>query len=103
MQRLADVERACSMSFRRRFIGRVERVLVEKSRTPRNATMDSPEPDQISRALVPIRHGRADRYFEVHFQAQGISAGVGAGDLVDVRIDRITPTRTHGTCVPKSE
>ena len=78
---------------------RLERVLVEKSRAPRNATMDSTEPDQVSRTPVPIRHGRADRYFEVHFPATGVSAGVSAGDLVAVRIDRITPTRTHGTCV----
>ena len=34
------------------------------------------------------------KHFEIHFDA---SMSVGQGDRVAVRIDRVTPTRTHGT------
>lgn len=93
MHRLADVERECSLSFRRRFVGDVERVIVEKSQP-----FDGPPS-----AWPPVFHGRADRYFEVHFETPGPHSGPGhaddirPGDLVTVRIDRATPTRTHGT------
>jgi threonylcarbamoyladenosine tRNA methylthiotransferase MtaB len=85
MQRLAEVERECSTAYRRRLLGSAERVIVEPS-------------DALDEALngVGIRHGRADRYFEIHFEAD---REVHTGDLVPVRIDRITPTRTHGTHV----
>ncbi len=83
MQRLAEVERECSTAYRRRLLGSADRVIVEPS-------------DALDDGLngVGIRHGRADRYFEIHFEADRT---VRTGDLVSVRIDRITPTRTHGT------
>jgi threonylcarbamoyladenosine tRNA methylthiotransferase MtaB len=82
IQRLAEVERECSTAYRRRLLGSAERVIVEPS-------------DAFDHDLngVGIRHGRADRYFEIHFEADRT---VRTGDLVPVRIDRITPTRTHG-------
>ncbi len=97
MHRLADVERECSLSFRRRFVGEVERVIVE----------GPPRFDKLSSARhyldVHRNHGRADRYFEIHFETPGLHNRAGCadrvhpGDLVTVRIDRVTPTLTHGT------
>jgi len=40
-----------------------------------------------------FHHGRCERYFDVHFESENVSAG----DLVNVRIDRVTPTRTFGS------
>jgi threonylcarbamoyladenosine tRNA methylthiotransferase MtaB len=46
------------------------------------------------------RHGRCQRYFDVHFENDCAATGdVATGDLVDVRIDRVTPTRSFGTLV----
>ncbi len=86
MRRLSELERECSMAFRAPLVGRQERVIVEE------AGEDDAAP------WPAIRHGRADRYFEVHFEAD---KSVRAGDLVDVRIDRVTPTRTHATHIDK--
>ncbi len=81
MDRLAELERTLSLAFRRRFLGSCERVIVENG-------------DGSG-----IAHGRCDRYFSVHFEA----AGAKPGDLVTVRIDRVTPTRTHGTRIDARE
>jgi threonylcarbamoyladenosine tRNA methylthiotransferase MtaB len=89
MTRLADVERECSLRYRRRLLGLVERVIVEPDRPP--------SPWERGRGEGPsphIRHGRSDRYFEVHFEP---ADEVRTGDLVPVRIDHVTPGRTHGT------
>ena len=97
MRRMAEVERECALDFRRRFIGEVERVIVENPCGPpddaggRQGRSTFQDGDSLS-----IYHGRADRYFEIHFESD---AGHHAGDLVDVRVDRVTPTRTHGTAV----
>jgi tRNA A37 methylthiotransferase MiaB len=80
---LGEVEREISLAFRRRFIGEVEHVIVEEPR-------GSGGPPSARHRIL---HGRADRYFEIHFEADNARAG----DLVSVRIDRVTPTRTHGT------
>ncbi len=85
MRLLAEVERDCSLAFRRSFVGHVERILVEEGE----------EFDHCSPACPPVHHGRSDRYFQVHFEAERIRPG----DLVSVRIDRITPTHTHGTYI----
>jgi tRNA A37 methylthiotransferase MiaB len=95
MRRLAELECECSLAFRRRFIGELERVIVEHSRA-----FDD-------RVCLPhnIHHGRADRYFEIHFEVGSQESGsprtdrARVGDLVAVRIDRVTPTQTHGTQV----
>ena len=87
MGRLAEVERECSLAFRQGAVGTVERVLVEG---PAGV-------DDDSEGRNELHHGRTDRYFEVHFESDG---GVRLGDVVSVRIDRVTPTRTHGTHVP---
>ncbi|UCE61202.1 MAG: MiaB/RimO family radical SAM methylthiotransferase [Phycisphaerales bacterium] len=109
MHRLADVERECSLAFRRRFIGQAERVLVEdeaeacptgglptRSRGGRRAELaqhPDPGPDSTCRQTFPHHHGRSDRYFEVHFEA----VGVNPGDLVFVRIDQVDLRETRGT------
>lgn len=93
MNRLADLERELSLAFRRQFVGETERVIVESSEKERRANADMQE-----RSGEPSRlhHGRSDRYFEVYFEADDVRPG----DLVSVRIERVTPTRTHGTLDP---
>ncbi len=49
--------------------------------------------EQSLHATSATRHGRCERYFDVHFEGENVSTG----DLVNVRIDRVTPTRTFGT------
>ena len=42
-----------------------------------------------------LRHGRCERYFDVHFEDDTAAAG----DLIRVRVDRVTAGRVHGTVV----
>ncbi len=88
MARLTKVEQECSLQFRSRFVGHLERVIVERNH-PRKT-----EPDDAT-SWHSMRHGRADRYFPIHFDAPDARPG----DLVPVRIDRVTPTRTHGSAI----
>jgi threonylcarbamoyladenosine tRNA methylthiotransferase MtaB len=67
-----------SQDFRTTFVSRTVQVLVERERS----TADS-----------SLHHGRCERYFDVHFESECAKAG----DLISVRIDRVTPTRTFGT------
>lgn len=69
-----------SQTFRSTFIGQSVQLLVER---------DALQPPSFGN----VRHGRCERYFDVHFGGEAIETG----DLVDVRIDRVTPTRTFGT------
>jgi len=82
MARLAEVEGEASLAYRRRLLGLTERVIVEPQR--RNFVQGR------------LRHGCSDRYFSIHFEASDVRTG----DLVRVRIDRVTATRTHGTHIP---
>jgi len=122
MNQLVDVERRSSFEFRKQFVGHVERVIVERNTAryddPRNASVgDEAEGASVDASPGPnaspshstnqselmtggpdqprIVHGRSDRYFEIHFE----SSWVAPGSLARVRIDRVTPTRTHGTCL----
>jgi threonylcarbamoyladenosine tRNA methylthiotransferase MtaB len=61
-----------SYSFRRSFVGETARILVEQGQP---------------------RHGRCERYFDVHVDDEDVRPG----DFLDVRIDRVTPTRTFGS------
>ncbi|MCH8146818.1 MAG: TRAM domain-containing protein, partial [Planctomycetes bacterium] len=85
---LAEIERECSLAFRRRAIGSVERVLVESQGHQADPDLANPR----------IAHGRTDRYFAIYFDAP---SHIEPGDLVGVRVDRVTPTRTHGTYLPQ--
>jgi threonylcarbamoyladenosine tRNA methylthiotransferase MtaB len=69
-----------SLAFRSTFIGQTVQLLVERDAAQRSAPGN-------------VRHGRCERYFDVHFESETVEPG----DLVDVRIDRATPTRTFGT------
>lgn len=96
MNRLAEVERDCALRFRRRFLGDVERVIVEhddESVDPPRSTVEGGRTDRVAAGGRRVRHGRTDRYFATYFE----SSEVRAGEVVAVRIDRVTPTRTHGT------
>ena len=90
MNRLAEVERECSLAFRQDAIGTVERVLVEADRGS----------EAGARSENRIRHGRTDRYFAIHFEAP---AHVGPGDLVRVCIQNVTATHTFGTYLPSGD
>jgi len=67
---------AYSEAFRSTFVGQTVQLLVE-----RNAGLDQ------------ICHGRCERYFDVHFESDECQPG----DLVEVRVDRVTPTQTFAT------
>ena len=83
MRRLAAVEQACSLQYRRGLLGHVERVIVEG-------------PAGVGRTVPGLTYrrqrGRADRYFELHFEAENARPG----DLVSVRVDRVTAAETFG-------
>lgn len=96
MNRLSDLEDELSLSFRRKFVGRRERVIVQSWLLHGDDT------------AAPMFFGRSDRYFEIHVTpADDGGAGCGdasenatdieVGDLVTVRVDRVTSTRTHGS------
>jgi threonylcarbamoyladenosine tRNA methylthiotransferase MtaB len=65
-----------SLAFREKFVGQTLELIVERQSQP-----------------SPTQHGRCDRYFDVHFD----HAEPLCGRIVRARIDRVTPTRTHGT------
>lgn len=67
-----------SLEFRSTFVNQTVQLLVERDHLNRDE---------------PMRHGRCERYFDVHFA----DSTTDTGDLVDVRVDRVTPTRTFGT------
>ncbi|MFQ5461471.1 MAG: MiaB/RimO family radical SAM methylthiotransferase [Phycisphaerae bacterium] len=82
---LTALERETSLAFRRSLLGATERVIIEKHMPPSIFDVTS----------TTLYRGRCDRYFEIHFEADE----TGPGEMVTVRIDRVSPTRTHGTAV----
>ncbi len=82
LRRLGELERESSLAYRRVFLGEHHRVLVETTTGAGGSSV-----------IGTVQRGRTDRYFEVHFEATAVRPG----DLVTVRIDRVTPGRTHGT------
>jgi threonylcarbamoyladenosine tRNA methylthiotransferase MtaB len=79
IEQLRQLSSQFSQEFRNAFLGENVHLLVER---------DEPVADS-----VPLRHGRCERYFDIHFSGDTVSTG----DLVTVRIDRVTPRRTFGT------
>jgi threonylcarbamoyladenosine tRNA methylthiotransferase MtaB len=69
---------AHSLEFRNQFIGQTVEVLVERPRD-----------------FDTLRHGRSERYFDVHFE----DSQANAGDAVRLCIDRVSPQRTFGSLV----
>ena len=86
MDRLQETAVETASEFRHRFVGCVERVIVERA----DDRSDTPS------AAVCSHHGRSDRYFDVHFEATTADAPR-PGDVVHVRIDRITADGARGT------
>ncbi len=117
MAQLAQVEQACSLAYRRTLLGRIERVLVERTETrPSGSVQTETRPSgnvqTETRPSGSVRlaahgwseppvccRGRAERYFEVHFESEGVRPG----EIVSVRLDRVTPAGTHGTHVRNDE
>jgi tRNA A37 methylthiotransferase MiaB len=78
-QRIRQLEaRALHQSFtyRQHFVGQTVELIVERQANP-----------------SPTQHGRCQRYFDVHFD----HADPLCGRIVRARIERVTPTRTHGS------
>jgi len=71
--------------YRRQFVGQTVKLLAEHA---------SAEERDVP-AMAGFQHGRCERYFAVHFET-GRSR---VGELLEVRIDRVTPHRTLGTIV----
>jgi tRNA A37 methylthiotransferase MiaB len=73
--------------FRQSFIGQTVEVLVER------------EHEHFDNG---IRHGRCERYFDVHFSTlvPSLAKSVQTGDAIKLRITRVTPQRTWGEVVP---
>jgi tRNA A37 methylthiotransferase MiaB len=86
IDRLRDQAAAHSLAFRQSFVGQEVELLVERDDDA--ATTADP-------ALRDVRHGRCERWFDVHFEC----GRAVPGDLVRVRVDRVTASRTHGTHV----
>ena len=74
-----------SLRFRRQFVGEIVQLLIERDEAPADGGQQPPPPP----------HGRCERYFPVHFDPPGPRPR--PGDFVRVRIDHVTPGRTHGT------
>jgi len=84
MQALAALEAELSLSFRRQWVGKVERVIVESELPAGDATDE------------PMVSGRCDRYFMIHVEDDpAVTCEI--GDVVNVRIERVTGTHTHGS------
>lgn len=84
LTRLAVLKSELSLAFRRQFLGQTERVIVESG---------PPRLDAVVIGSNDLRRGRADRHFEVCFA----SADARPSDVCLVRVDRVSPGRTHGT------
>lgn len=108
MWRLAEVEAECSLAFRRRLVGTVERVIVEAGHVREDELPDTehsiddagwddePMHTNYKAHTQKIRWGR-DRFVAIHFESDSVQPG----DVVRVRIDGVTPGRNHGTiCQP---
>jgi threonylcarbamoyladenosine tRNA methylthiotransferase MtaB len=101
MHRLAEIERDGSLRFRRRMLGACERVIIERDGDDSEIHNTRAVADRIAPVADfdhRFRHGRSDRYFDIHFEAPELSPG----EVVNVRIDRVTPTRTHGTRIDRT-
>jgi threonylcarbamoyladenosine tRNA methylthiotransferase MtaB len=83
LRRLRELARSLSYSFRQRLLGEAERIIVEHRPATQSGSREDPA----------YCVGRADRYFDIEVSGTGLQAG----DLVPVRVIRVTPTRTVGT------
>jgi threonylcarbamoyladenosine tRNA methylthiotransferase MtaB len=89
-----------SFKYRDQFLGQTVEVVTERDRDCGAGFPACTSDVQAGRPALQIgsatlRTGRCERYFAVHFEAPDLSPG----DLVPVRISRVTPTRTFGEVV----
>ncbi|GJM24405.1 MAG: hypothetical protein DHS20C16_08200 [Phycisphaerae bacterium] len=84
MNALAELEQTLAHDYTRQFEGETLRVIVENTKKP-----------DTNSASSPIATGRCDRYFEIHFEANGVKPG----DVVQVEINRVSERRVHGSIV----
>ncbi len=84
MNTLGELEQQLAHDYTRQFEGETLRVIVENAKSPEGKSNSNE---------TPIAVGRCDRYFEVNFEAQESKPG----DVVQVRIDRVSERRVHGS------
>ncbi len=110
LARLRTLERQVARRFHEQFVGGVERVLVEgscarsadvgtRNGVRRGLPAEPPSAPGDPQSTELTFHGRSDRYFEVFFEAP-VDKGPRPGELVPVRIDRVSPRRIHGSIQP---
>jgi tRNA A37 methylthiotransferase MiaB len=88
MHELEQLSIEQSLTFRQQFVGQTVELLVEQ---PGSTDTDTP----LEPSPATIRHGRCERYFSVHFDMPPIAHDP-TGQLMRVRITRVTPHRTLG-------
>jgi threonylcarbamoyladenosine tRNA methylthiotransferase MtaB len=96
-QRIDALTRAASAhsrKFRESFLGQTVQLLVEKFDKQSHTQC----PDTDAPGQPHLRHGRCERYFDVHFQ----SPAARPGDLAKVKIEHVTSGRTFGCLVGKT-
>lgn len=86
MHQLEALAAKSSVQYREQFVGQTVQVLVEHARSP-----EIDDADDSS-----LRCGRCERYFAVYFCPPPGGADL-TGQLIDVRVDRISALRTFGT------
>jgi threonylcarbamoyladenosine tRNA methylthiotransferase MtaB len=124
MHRLEQISSESSLAYRTPFVGETVGIVVEKPGVipPEQApkVLDPAAVSEDEATLVPaaapvaaqpaapvvadpsnIRHGRSERYFPVHFEIPEGSKDDLTGQLMKVRITRVSPERTHGECVSR--
>jgi len=122
MTRLQELERRLAHRYQERFIGTVQRVLVESGPAGRDAPGGAGEPSTAGapklagdradgRGMPPgdgcpapgTLHGRTDRYFQLWLDAPKCPAR--PGDVVFGRVDRVAQGQAQGTLVgtPRSD
>ena len=84
MNALGELEQQLAHDYTRQFEGETLRVIVENAKSPEGKSNSNE---------TRIAVGRCDRYFEVHFEAKKSKPG----DVVQVRIDRVSSRRVHGS------
>ena len=83
MQRLAAISAKVSMAYRQQFVGQTVNILVEH-----------PGSAELTQGRDGYRCGRCERYFAVHFQPR--LGREMTGELVKVRVERVSARRTTG-------
>ena len=94
-----------AFAFRQQFVGENVELLVERDEEtePSAGGPTEAQPPTAPGPIRPLRHGRSERYFAVHFEDELGDRGARPGDFVPVRIDKPLVDRTLGIRVPSAD